>query len=69
MRTCNPSGFPNVWLYLPLPIDMVGQLESIVNSSYPTSATPGLSYREEINLLGSALTVLTQTRIPPGSIT
>ena len=73
MRTFIPSGFPNPCLYPP-PNDvekMLARLEAIVSGevTIPPSTTPTLSYREEIKLLESALSVLTHTKIPPGAIT
>ena len=72
MRTFNQlgfHGFSNIWLYSQFPIDIVGRLESIINSPQLAVASSGLSYREEIKLLESALAVLTHIQIPLGTIT
>jgi hypothetical protein len=63
------SGFPNVSKYPPIDIDIVGYLETILNSPEPTTTSSKLSYADEITLLETALSVLTHTRILPGSIT
>jgi hypothetical protein len=50
------------------PIDIIAMLEAIVDAPMQNT-TLALSYREEIKLLESALSVLTHYKILPGSIT
>jgi hypothetical protein len=44
-------------------------LERIVNSPQRTANDPNMTYLEEIHLVASALSVLTHTRVLPGTIT
>jgi len=63
------SDCPDVCLYPPRDIDVIAYLESIVNSQELTTTSSKLSYIDEINLLETALSVLTRKQIPPGTIT